>query len=118
MRISVHNLSLYWTSRKLHWNTLKMPFIIRTNSQRPSYAEIHMYAVLALIDKKQKHSFTQTILPFVYSHHDQFYVEILTSDFLYSFGIRNCNGYLPTACRIGKPKNYSDSVIRPRKEYA
>ena len=39
-----------------------MPIIIGLNSSRPSDAESHMYAVLALVEKNQKHSFTQTIL--------------------------------------------------------
>ena len=50
-----------------------MPVIIGTNSQKPSDAEIHMYAVLALVEKKQKHSFTQTIL------HDLLCFLIMTS---------------------------------------
>ena len=39
-----------------------MPVIIGSNSSRPSDVQIHMYAILALIEKKQKHTFTQSIL--------------------------------------------------------
>ena len=42
-----------------------MPIVIGRNSSdssRPDDIQIHMFAILALIEKKQKHTFTQTIL--------------------------------------------------------
>ena len=39
-----------------------MPVIIGSDSSRPCDVQIHMYAILALIEKKQKHTFTQSIL--------------------------------------------------------
>ena len=39
-----------------------MPVLIRTNYQRPLEADLHMYAVLGLVEKREKHTFHQNIL--------------------------------------------------------